>query len=91
LSREKFVRDKPRVNVALVAGVFAVAFALAAGHTYLFPDSIMPASQLLFSGTISLRNPSVHIARVLVNGAAYGVLAALAASIVMKGRKILQI
>jgi hypothetical protein len=90
LSKEKFVRSKPHVNISLVVGFFVAAFGLAAGLTYIYPDLILPASQLLFSGTGSARDPSVHVARILTNGLVYGLLAGAAGSIVMKGKKILQ-
>jgi hypothetical protein len=90
LSKEKFVRDKPHVNIGLIVGSFIVGFALGAGLTYLYPDLILPATQLLFTGTSSLRDPAVHITRIFLNGAVYGAFTGLAAAIVMKGRKILQ-
>ena len=90
LSKEKFVRDKPHLNIGVIAGVFVVGFALAAGLTYLYPDTILPGYYLLSLGSSSLRDTMLHTTRVLLNGAVYGVALVIAASIVMKGKKILQ-
>ena len=90
MSKEKFVRSKPHVNISLIAGFFVAAFVLAAGLTYIYPDLILPASQFLFTGTSSLRDSSVLVTRILANGAVYGLLAGAAASIVLKGKKILE-
>ncbi len=90
MSKEKFVRSKPHVNIGLIGGFFVIAFALASGLTFFYPDMILPASQLLFAGTSSLRDPVVHIVRSLANGVVYGLLAGVAVSVVLKGKKILQ-
>ena len=90
LSKEKFVRDKPHLNIGLIAGVFVVGFALAAGLTYLYPDVILPRYYLLSPGTSSLRDTLLHTTRVLMNGTIYSAALVIAASIVMKGKKILQ-
>ncbi|MFW9961210.1 MAG: hypothetical protein ACFFDV_09335 [Candidatus Thorarchaeota archaeon] len=74
MSREKFVRSKPHVNIGLIVGFFLAAFALAAGLTFFYLDMILPASHLLFFGTSSLRDPTVHMARILANGVIYGLL-----------------
>ena len=89
LSKEKFVRDKPHLNIGLIAA-FVIGFALAAGLTYLYPDIVLPAYSLLTPGTSSLRDTMLHTTRVLMNGALYGIALVIAASIVMKGKKILQ-
>jgi len=90
MSKEKFVRSKPHVNIGLILGLIITAFALAAGLTFFYPDTILPASQFLFPGTSSLRDPLVHVTRSLANGAIYGLLIGVAASVVLKGKKILQ-
>ena len=90
LSKEKFVRDKPHLNIGLLAGVFVVGFALAAGLTYLYPDVILPGYYLLSPEASSLRDTMLHTARVLLNGAVYGIALVIAASLVIKGKKILQ-
>ena len=90
LSKEKFVRDKPHVNIGLIAGVFVIGFAITAGLTYLYPDVILPGYYLLSPGASSLRDTMLHTTRVLLNGAVYGVALVFTASIVMKGKKILQ-
>ncbi|MHA1951533.1 MAG: hypothetical protein ACW987_16915 [Candidatus Thorarchaeota archaeon] len=90
MSKEKFVRNKPHVNFSLVLGLFIAVFVIAAGLTYFYPDLILPASQLLYNGTSSLRNQSVHIARILTNGLVYGLLVGVTTSIILKGKKILQ-
>lgn len=90
MSKEKFVRSKPHVNIGLIVGFFLAAFALAAGLTFFYPDMILPASHLLFFGTSSLRDPTVHMARILANGVIYGLLTGVAASVMLKGKKILQ-
>jgi len=90
MSKEKFVRNKPHVNFSLVFGFFIAVFVIAAGLTYLYPDQILPASQLLYNGTSSLRESSIHIARILTNGLVYGILAGVTTSIILKGKKILQ-
>ena len=90
LSKEKFVRDKPHLNIGLIAGVFVVGFALAAGLTYLFPDVILPAYYLLYPEASSLRDTMLHTTRILTNGAIYGLGLVIVTAIVMKGKKILQ-
>ncbi|TFG26410.1 hypothetical protein EU527_19770 [Candidatus Thorarchaeota archaeon] len=84
------MRDKPHVNIGLIAGFIVTAFALAAGLTYIYPDLIPPATELLFPGMSALRDPFVHAARALTNGLVYGLLTGVAVSIIMKGKKILQ-
>ncbi|RDE17007.1 MAG: hypothetical protein C4K49_03915 [Candidatus Thorarchaeota archaeon] len=64
-----------------------VGFLLGALLTYLYPNLILPATQLLFAGTSSLQDPAVYITRIILNGAVYGVFTGLAAWIVTKGRK----
>lgn len=90
ISKEKFVRDKPTVNIGLYAGLFGFVFALASVLTYFYPDAILPAFYLLNPGTSSLRDSSVHTSRILLNGVVYGSLAAVVGGLVMKGKKILQ-
>ncbi|TFG26482.1 hypothetical protein EU528_14355 [Candidatus Thorarchaeota archaeon] len=90
MSKEKFVRDKPHVNIGLIVGLFILGFAAASILTYLYPDSIFPAYALLSSGTSSLRDSSLHTMRVLLNGAIYGGILVLATTIIVKGKKILQ-
>jgi len=90
MSKEKFVRSKPHVNIGLIVGFFSIAFALAAGLTFFYPDTVLPASQFLFPGTSSLRDPLVHSTRSLANGTIYGLLAGVVAFVVLKGKKILQ-
>ncbi|MFW9910449.1 MAG: hypothetical protein ACFFEF_17975 [Candidatus Thorarchaeota archaeon] len=90
MSKEKFVRSKPHVNIILVLGFFVAAFAIATGLTYIYPDLILPASQLLYTGTSSLREPSIHTVRILTNGLVYGLLVGITTSIILKGKKILQ-
>ncbi len=90
MSKEKFVRDKPHVNIGLIAGVFIIGFAITAGLTYLYPDVILPGFYLLSPGASSLRDTTLHTTRLLLNGAIYGVALVIATSIVLKGKKILQ-
>ena len=89
MSKEKFVRDKPHVNIGLLAGML-VGFALGAGLTYFYPDMIGPAFYLLSPGTSSLRDTILHTTRVLANGVIYGLGLVLLSVIVLKGKKILQ-
>jgi hypothetical protein len=90
MSKEKFVRDKPHVNIGLIVGLFIVGFVVAGAITFFYPDMILPAYVLLSAGASSLRDSSIHITRVLLNGAIYGGVLALAATIIVKGKKILQ-
>jgi hypothetical protein len=90
MSKEKFVRDKPHVNIGLMIGLFIIGFAAAGAMTYLYPDSILPAYVLLSSGASSLRDSSLHITRILLNGGIYGIGLLLVGEVVMKGKKILQ-
>lgn len=90
MSKEKFVRDKPHVNIGLMIGLFIIGFAAAGSMTYLYPDTILPAYVLFSSGASSLRDSSLHITRILLNGGIYGALLLLVGVIVMKGKKILQ-
>ncbi|MHA1935732.1 MAG: hypothetical protein ACW97A_10645 [Candidatus Thorarchaeota archaeon] len=90
MSKEKFVRDKPHLNIGLLAGLLVVGFALAAGLTYMYPDTIAPAYYLVSPGTSSLRDSSLHIMRSLSNGAIYGLGFMMVSAIILKGKKILQ-
>ncbi|MHA2066079.1 MAG: hypothetical protein ACXABY_17045 [Candidatus Thorarchaeota archaeon] len=90
MSKEKFVRDKPHVNIGVMAGLLVVGFAVAAGLTYLYPDTILPALSLISPGVSSLRDSSLHLARSAANGAIYGIGLVVVTSIIMKGKKILQ-
>lgn len=90
MSKEKFVRDKPHMNIGLLFGIFAVGFAIAAGLTYLYPDMILPGYYLIDQGTSSLRDIMTHTSRIALNGMVYGIVLVMASSIVMKGKKILQ-
>ncbi len=90
MSKEKFVRDKPHMNIGLLFVIFAVGFAIAAGLTYLYPNMILPGYYLLSPGTSSLRDIMTHASRIALNGVVYGIILVVASSIVMKGKKILQ-
>ena len=90
LSKEKFVRGKPHLNIGLIAGVFVVGLALAAGLTYLYPDVILLGYYLLSPRTSSLRDTLLHTTQVLMNGTIHGAALVIAVSIVMKGKNILQ-
>ncbi len=90
LSKEKFVRDKPHLNIGLLFVIFAVGFAIAAGLTYLYPDTILPGYLLVSPGTSSLRDIMTHSSRIVLNGVVYGIVLLMASSIAMKGKKILQ-
>jgi len=90
MSKEKFVRDKPHVNIGLMIGLFIVGFIAAAAMTYLYPDTIPPAYVLISTGASSLRDSSLHMTRVLLNGGVYGTILLLVGGLVMKGKKILQ-
>jgi len=89
MSKEKFVRNKPHLNIGLLAGLL-VGFAVGAGLTYLYPDMIGPAFYLLSPGTSSLRDIMLQTTRVLANGVIYGLGLVLLTAIVLKGKKILQ-
>lgn len=90
MSKEKFVRDKPHMNIGLLAGLFVIGFSMVAGLTYLYPDMIGPAFYLLSPGTSSLRDVMLQTTRVLANGVVYGLGLVLLTAIVLKGKKILQ-
>ncbi len=90
MSKEKFVRDKPHLNIGLLFGIFAVGFSIAAVLTYLYPDMILPGYYLISLGTSSLRDIMTHASRIALNGVVYGIVLVMASSIVMKGKKILQ-
>lgn len=90
MSKEKFVRDKPHVNIGLIVGLFIIGFAAAGILTYLYPDTILPAYALLSSGASSLRDSSLHTTRVLLNGILYGGVLGLVPVLIVKGKKILQ-
>lgn len=90
ISKEKFVRDKPHVNFGLYGGLFVTVFVIAAGLTYFYPDTILPAYYLLTPGTSSFRDSMLHINRTLLNGVFYGSLAVIVGAIIVKGKKILQ-
>jgi hypothetical protein len=90
MSKEKFVRSKPHLNIGLMIGLFIIGFVATGLLTYLFPDNILPAYVLLSSGASSLRDFSLHMTRVLLNGTLYGALLVLVGSLIIKGKKILQ-
>lgn len=90
MSKEKFVRDKPHMNIGLISGIFAVGFAVAAGFTYLYPDMILPGYYLLSPGTSSLRDFMTHASRIALNGVVYGIILVVVSKILIKGKKILQ-
>ena len=90
MSEEKFVRDKPHVNIGLIGGLFVIGFALAAGLTYLYPDTIPLGYLLLTPEASSLRDSMLHTSRILVNGILYGIAAVAVGTVIIKGKKILQ-
>jgi hypothetical protein len=90
ISKEKFVRNKPHLNIGLIAGVFIVVFAIAAGLTYLYPDTILPGYYLLTPGASSLRDSMLHTSRIFLNGVLYSSLTGVAVILILKGKKILQ-
>lgn len=73
-----------------MVGFLIIGFGIAAGLTYLYPDTILPALSLISPGTSSLRDSSLHLMRAAVNGVIYGVVLMVVGSIIVKGKKILQ-
>ena len=90
MSKEKFVRNKPHVNIGLLAVVFIVVFGFVAGLTYLYPDMILPGYFLLSPEASSLRDTTLQTSRILLNGILYGLGAVAVSGMILKGKKILE-
>jgi hypothetical protein len=73
-----------------MAGLLVIGFTVAAGLTYLYPDTILPAFSLISPGASSLRDSSLHLARATTNGIIYGIGLVVIISVILKGKKILQ-
>ncbi|MHA2025280.1 MAG: hypothetical protein ACW98U_05195 [Candidatus Thorarchaeota archaeon] len=74
MSKEKFVRDKPHVNI----GLFVVVLAIAVVMTVLRPQQILPGSIIFPVESILRPNPIVLLSQGFLNGLVYGAVIVLA-------------
>lgn len=74
MSKEKFVRDKPHVNI----GMFIVVMAIVVVLTVLLPQQILPGNIIFPVESILRPNLVVLLSQGFLNGLLYGTVMVLA-------------
>jgi hypothetical protein len=82
MSKEKFVRDKPHVNI----GLFAMVLVIVAALTYVFPQQIAPGNIVFPVESVLRPNLGVLLSQGFLNGLVYGIVMVLAFHITTRVR-----
>ena len=82
MSKEKFVRDKPHVNI----GLFAMVLVTVAALTYVFPQQIAPGNIIFPVGSVLRPNLGILLSQGFLNGLVYGIVMVLAFQVTTRVR-----
>ncbi|MHA1951595.1 MAG: hypothetical protein ACXAAO_02440 [Candidatus Thorarchaeota archaeon] len=82
MSKEKFVRDKPHVNI----GIFIVVLAIFVALTYVLPQQIPPGNIAFPVESVLRPDFVVLLTQSLVNGAVYGIVGVIGFQAISRAR-----
>jgi hypothetical protein len=82
MSKEKFVRDKPHVNI----GLFALVLVVVAALTYVLPQQIPPGNIIFPVASVLRPDLGVLLSQGFLNGFVYGVVMVLVFQVTTRAR-----
>ncbi|MHA1965549.1 MAG: hypothetical protein ACXACG_17845 [Candidatus Thorarchaeota archaeon] len=82
MSKEKFVRDKPHVNI----GLFIVILTIFVALTYVLPQQIPPGNITFPVESVLRPNLGVLLSQGLVNGVVYAIVGVVGFQVISRAR-----
>lgn len=82
VSKEKFVRDKPHVNI----GLFIMVLVVVAALTYVLPQQIPPGNIIFPVESVLKPSLGVLLSQGFLNGMVYGIVMVLAFQVTTRAR-----